>query len=105
MTRVDAYLMRLTLIAMPFALCVLGQQVPGQTIGGPPQAIPDTVLYRHFLDHVAAFRTQADVLDSQGLNGNIFRYYFQDKLGLSRGQSETSSTGTVTAWLTVTEPD
>lgn len=54
----------------------------------PPRTIPSRVLYKHFLDHVAAFRYEADSLDSQGLDGNIFRFYFQKKLNLSLQELE-----------------
>ena len=50
--------------------------------------LPDYVLYKHFLNHVAAFRKKADSLSLQGAQGNNFRYYFQKRLGMTLHESE-----------------
>ena len=59
-----------------------------QALQAQTKPIPEYILYKHFFDHVAAFRMQADSLDFGGSDGNALRYYFQDRLGLTLRESE-----------------
>jgi hypothetical protein len=73
---------RLGLVALAFV-----QFSAGQTGTPSQQRVPEVILYKHFFDHVAAFRHQSDALSLMGAE-NPFRYYFQQRLGLSWNESD-----------------
>ena len=61
----------------------------------PPQytlrklPIPEPVLYRLFLNHVASFAKSAKIRAARGLDPNPLRQYFLRKIGLTQEQNDT----------------
>lgn len=52
----------------------------------PGHAVPDHVIYRLFLQHLAAFTAKADALDAAGQSGEVLRRHLEHKYSLTPDQ-------------------
>lgn len=47
-----------------------------------PSQAPEHIVYRQFFRHLVALKERAEEVKRQGKNGNAFRTYYKDKIGL-----------------------